>query len=462
MPSDLAIAPDAPTVTASTGKPTRAERRAARGGVGASPRIDVVTILTVFVVLMICIPSRLVVSALGGAGTPATILGLVCLAWWAYARLVPGTGLATGYQPIRIVVCVYAFVAVLTYIVALTTRFVTYAELNNADRALIALASFAGIVLIGADGILRYDRLEVLLRRLVMLTAVLAFFGLVQFFTNFDIAAYVKIPGLVANAALADEIRTGFRRIAVTASHPIEYGVFLAMVWPLGIHFALRAITTKARQLWWAAVGLISVALAMSLSRSAIMGIAAATIVIAIPWTWRRRVNAIALLALFTGAMRVMVPGLVGTLKGLFTHLTQDTSYQAREIRLPVAFRFVHERPFLGWGYGTLIPDLKYKLVPMDNQLLKSTIETGLIGLVALLLLFIVGFGTARGARRRAVEPTTRDLAQALAASIVAGSIAFYTFDALYYPMVTGILSLVLGVIGALWRLPRADPYISA
>ena len=244
----------------------------------------------------------------------------------------------------------------------------------------------------------------------------------------------------------------------MTASHPIEYGVFLAMVWPIGIHFALTAVTPKAKRLWWGAVGLISIALAMSLSRSAIMGIAAATIVIAIPWTWRRRINALAILTFFMVAMRVMVPGLVGTLSGLFTHLTQDTSYQARRVRLPTAFSFVHARPFLGRGYGTLIPDPKYKLVPMDNQLLKSTIETGLIGLAALLALFVIGFCTARGARRRAVEPTTRDLAQALAASMVAGSISFYTFDALFYPMVTGMLALLLASIGALWRLAAKTP----
>jgi O-antigen ligase len=232
------------------------------------------------------------------------------------------------------------------------------------------------------------------------------------------------------------------------------------MVWPIGIHFALRAITPKARRQWWAAVGVISIALAMSLSRSAVLGVFAATIVIAIPWSWRRRVNALAVLTLFLGVMRLTVPGLVGTLRGLFVNVKSDPSFEARQVRLPIAFRFIHARPFLGRGYGTLLPDQKYHLVPMDNQLIKTTIETGLVGLTALLLLFVVGFVTARGARRRAVEPTTRDLAQTLAASILAGSLSFYTFDALSYPMVTGMIALLLGVIGATWRLVRQDPYV--
>jgi O-antigen ligase len=438
--------------------PALEQRR--RGSNRGASRFDVVAILTLFVVLMMWIPSRLIVDALGAAGTPATLLGLGALAWWCYARVVPETGLAKGYQPIRIVVCIYAAVAVLTYIVAFTTRFVTLDEINNADRALIALASFAGIALLGADGIERIDRLEVLLRRLVVVASVVAFFGILQFFTDFDIAAFIKFPGLVANASLADEIRIGFRRIAVTAFHPIELGVALAMVWPLGIHFALRAITPRSRRQWWAAVILISVALAMSLSRSAVLGIFAASIVIAVPWSWRRRVNALALLAGFLVAMRLLVPGLVSGLSGLFTGVTDDPSYQARQVRLPTAFSFIHDRPFLGRGYGTLLPDEKYHLVPMDNQLIKTTIETGLIGLAALLTLFIVGFMTARGARRRAVEPATRDLAQTLAASILAGSLSFYTFDALAYPMVTGMIALLLGSIGAIWRLVRRDPHV--
>jgi O-antigen ligase len=431
-----------------------------RSSIRGVPRFDVVTILTIFVVLLMWIPSRLIVDALGGAGTPATLVGLVALIWWAYARLVPGTGLAKGYQPIRIVVCIYAAVAVLTYVVAFATRFVTFEEINNADRALIALASFAGIALLGADGIERIDRLEVLLRRLVIVASVVAFFGIVQFFTDFDIAAYIKVPGLVANMGLADEVRVGFRRIAVTAFHPIELGVALAMVWPLAIHFALRAVTRRSRLQWWAGMILISVALAMSLSRSAVLGILAASIVIAVPWSWRRRMNALALLVGFLVALRILVPGLVSGLSDLFTGVTDDPSYQARQIRLPTAFSFIHDRPWLGRGYGTLLPDEKYRLVPMDNQLIKTTIETGLIGLAALLILLIVGLMTARGARRQAAEPATRDLAQTLTASVLAGSLSFYTFDALAYPMVTGMVALLLGSIGAIWRLVRADPHV--
>lgn len=453
MPSDLERA-ESPTFELS------ATRDRGSTPTPRAPRLDVVAILSFFVVLMLCIPSRLIVGFLGGAGTPAAILGLVALAWWCYARVVPESGLAKGYQPIRIVLCIYVVVALVTYLAAFTSRFIPIDEMSNADRGLISMMSFVGIALLAADGIDRFDRLEVLLRRLVALTAVVAFFGIVQFFTDFDVAALINVPGLTANLDLVEEVRTGFRRISVTSSHPIELGVVLAMVWPLAVHFALTAITTKSRRIWWGAVSLISIALAMSLSRSAVLGIFAAAIVISVPWSWRRRLNALVVLSLFLVAMRLLVPGLVGTLRGLFTGVASDPSFKARQVRLPTAFSFIHERPFLGRGFGTLLPDVKYRLVPMDNQLIKTTIETGLVGLAALLALFVVGFMTARGARRRAAEPSTKDLALALAASIVAGSLSFYTFDALAYPMVTGMIALLLGCVGALWRLVRRDPYV--
>jgi O-antigen ligase len=420
------------------------------------PRRDVVAWLTLFAVLTACIPSRLIFSPLGGAGTPAALVGLFALAWWVYGRLVPGSGLARGYQPIRIAIGIYLGAAFLSYAAGLATRYVVLDELNNADRTLIALLAFVGIVLLGADGIDRRDRLETLLRRIVVIAAIVAAFGVLQFFTDFDVAELIKIPGMTENLGLADETRANFRRIAVTATHPIELGVFLAMAWPLAIHFALRAAPGPASRRGWAYAAVISLALAMSLSRSAVLGVVGAAIVIAIPWSWRRRLDALAIATVFAIATRIMIPGLIGTLRGLFVSIGSDSSVAAREARYPLAFSFIHERPILGRGFGTLVQD-RNRLVPMDNQLLKSTIEMGLVGLIALLLLFVIALAASRGTYRRADVPPTRELALALAASVLAGALSFYTFDALAYPMVTGMLALVLGSVGALWRLVRQD-----
>jgi predicted RND superfamily exporter protein len=75
------------------------------------------------------------------------------------------------------------------------------------------------------------------------------------------------------------------------------------------------------------------------------------------------------------------------------------------------------------------------------------------VGLAALFLLFLIGTFTARGARRRSSNPTVRSLGQALAAAVVIAMVGFATFDALAFPMATGLTFLILGCTGAAWRL---------
>ena len=67
----------------------------------------------------------------------------------------------------------------------------------------------------------------------------------------------------------------------------------------------------------------------------------------------------------------------------------------------------------------------------------------------------LVSYGCARGARRLFKDPVSRDLAQSLAAAASVPLVVFATFDALSFPMIPGLMFLLLGVNGALWRLAR-------
>ena len=89
----------------------------------------------------------------------------------------------------------------------------------------------------------------------------------------------------------------------------------------------------------------------------------------------------------------------------------------------------------------------------LDNQYLGQAVETGVLGVAALLSLFIVGVTCARGVRLRANDEGTRHLGQALAASVTVAMVTFITFDGLGFPMVTLTTFLLLGVTGALWRV---------
>jgi polysaccharide biosynthesis protein PslJ len=71
--------------------------------------------------------------------------------------------------------------------------------------------------------------------------------------------------------------------------------------------------------------------------------------------------------------------------------------------------------------------------------------------------LFVTGWSLARRVRRMSTDSAERDLAQSLAASTAVAGLTFGTFDALGFPMATGLTFLLLGCVGALWRLAKAE-----
>src|SRR6266571_9378672 len=61
-----------------------------------------VTLLTIYVILLMYIPSALVLAPLGGAASPATMLAAAQVAWYVLLWLHPTSGLDRGSQPVRL------------------------------------------------------------------------------------------------------------------------------------------------------------------------------------------------------------------------------------------------------------------------------------------------------------------------------------------------------------------------
>jgi len=77
------------------------------------------------------------------------------------------------------------------------------AEAHSSDSGLLLVCSWMGILLITMDGVPSRQRLDVLLRRLVMLAGALATLGLLQFVTKMTFTNYLQFPGLTKNQDLA-------------------------------------------------------------------------------------------------------------------------------------------------------------------------------------------------------------------------------------------------------------------
>jgi len=83
---------------------------------GRTPfRADAAGVLIGLVVILIGIPSELVVKALGGNATPAMLVGLLLLLWWACAKVLSGSGIDRSVQPVRIALGLLALSIVAAY-----------------------------------------------------------------------------------------------------------------------------------------------------------------------------------------------------------------------------------------------------------------------------------------------------------------------------------------------------------
>lgn len=436
-----------------------------RPGSPAIARSDAVTLLSCYALLLILIPPQLIFQPLGAVGTPANIIALGALFAWVAGRIVPYLGLALERQPVRTLIFVLA-ASTLASFVASASRVLPIEEVRGADRGLLHVAAWSGVALLASDGIQDRFHLDRLLQRVATLGAVLATTALLQFSLGIDVADWIKLPGFTLNYELDTvQIRYGVPRVAGTATHPIELGVVLAMILPIALHYAIYAPETRRLE-GWVRCALVALGALVSVSRSAALGLAVVGIALFPAWPKERRRQVLALAPLILAVVPFVLPGVIGTFRGLFTGMSSDPSVLSRTDDYAQVGAFIRESPILGRGFGAFLPHLytpktsvfRGASLILDNQYLQTIIQTGIVGLAALLMLLLGAILTARSARRRSDDATTRELAQSLAAALLVPVVTFATFDGLSFGMAAGMVFLVAGCIGALWRLVVLKP----
>jgi polysaccharide biosynthesis protein PslJ len=414
---------------------------------------DAVTLLTVLVALRLALPSQLVIGALGGAGGPATLVGLLLLGYWFWHRL-------HRREPERaaaVNVAVFVFVAVVlaSYAIA-STRPIAADELNISTLSLVSLGGWMGGLLLASDGVGSSARLRVLVARLAALGGAFAGFGLVQFVTATAWVDKLTIPGLVVNTPVYSITqRDGFSRPFSTAIHPIEFGSVIAMLLPLTIVVGLLGSSRGgARWRSWIPALLTVLAASLSSSRSTLVGVALGVVLLWPALTGLQRLLGGAAAVVLGVFVFVTVPGMVGTISGLFGGVaSEDSSVTSRLDSFAVAGGYFGRAPLLGRGFGTFLP--RYRI--FDNQYLLGLVEIGVLGLMAMVLLWVVPVAALVRVLRKSPPSTPQRLIGAgLLASCVVGGVELAFFDGFGFPMMPAIWFVLLGLGGAYVRLARA------
>jgi polysaccharide biosynthesis protein PslJ len=421
-----------------------------------SPRkgFDAVSYLTLYLILLLAIPSALVFAPLGAAGGPATLLALALMAWYLAMRLHPASGLDKGHQPIRVAGLLFMCAVLASYVSANRDAMTKMAQ-NGADRGIISVVGWLAVLVLAADSIDAIERLRTLLHRIVIGVTAMAALSIIEFFTGVDAANYIKIPGLTEQPTPTDLLtRGGLNRPSATAAHPLELAAVLAVTLPLALHQA-RFAPPEHRRRRWLQVGLIAAAIPTTISRAAVLELLTIGIVLLPTWSKRDRRYVYTIVLASIAAIFVVIPKLLSAFGTILVQIyTGSDSTDSRTNAISATLHLVPQHPWFGLGFGTFSPLVYFYT---DDQYVNTSIEMGLMGLFTLVTLFVTGWILARSVRRRFSDPEVREFAQCLAASVAAAAVAFSTFDALSFKMAAGLTFLVLGCVGAAWRLFLSD-----
>ncbi|WP_229856547.1 O-antigen ligase family protein [Nocardioides flavus (ex Wang et al. 2016)] len=404
-----------------------------------------------FLALQFLIPARLVISGMGAAGRPSAAIGCLLAFLWAVSAARQGQ-LPSGHQPIRWVVGIFVSAQLLGYVVGFD-RLPSPAEASSATRWLIFVTSIAGVMLAVADGVRSRIVLDQLLRFMVFLAATMSVVGVLQFLRIVDLSQRITLPGLQLNSSLIGISVRGsedFARVAGTATHYIEFGVVLALVLPVALHYAFFTPPGRSRVWSWAMVALVAFGIPLSISRSATLTVALTFLLLAVVWPWRLRYNAFVVALVAIVAFRAVNPGVLGTIRALFANAENDTSVTDRIERTGYVLSLWQERPWLGRGAGMVTPE---EYILLDNQWFMTLLAGGVVGVLILAGFFVVPYLMARSIRLRGQDEETRHLGQALAVTMPAAVMSAGTFDAFSFATWVGVMSFLIGAVGALWRL---------
>lgn len=424
-------------------------------GIYAFGRSEIAAV-AVYIAFLYFVSPRLALSVY--EVTPAMLIGLGCLALWASGRAAT-TGQDRTGSPMAKVIAVYFVIVVLTYGLGLREPLLGD-QIRGADRNLVKLLALVGVVLLMVDVVRTRRNLDTVVGLVVIGGAFMAFAALVQGFFSFDIVGQMRLPGFQDRGIkrTGTQLRLGLSRATGTARHPIELGTSVALVLPLMLHVMAYGRNQRIRLMATAATGAAVLAGILSLSRSAYLGILVAVLMLVPRWTSQRRFRFLLSLFPVVALVVVMAPDATQAAIDLASNWSGDDIQGARVSARTEDYEIIRElvqrKPLFGQGFGTFVGAGTFAA---DNQYLTSLIETGIIGVSALIACLAMAYSLARRSYKAASNERDRDLAASVAASVVVGFFSLGVFDAYAFDITVGSIFVMFGIAAGLHHIISND-----
>jgi O-antigen ligase len=323
---------------------------------------------------------------------------------------------------------------------------------TEVTKQLTFFASFLLVFYLILSVVRTTKQVELIVRMLVGGSAIVAVLSIVESWTQFNAFDHVDtvIPFLQHVDAPESSERGGNLRVMGSSQGPIALGAMFSMLIPLGAYLGFKT----RRWFWWAACAVLALGSLATLSRTSILML----IVILIMLLWLRPQQVKRFWPVLVPAVVVihlMLPGTIGTIRasffpeeGLLAQQSENAGSRGsgRVADLGPALDEFSQTPIFGQGYGTRLTGRdRQNAAILDDQWLKTLLETGLLGAFAWLWLFV---RSIRRLARAAKEDHSADglLYVALAASVASFALGMVLFDAFAFIQVTFVLFIVLAL----------------
>ncbi|WP_203916626.1 O-antigen ligase family protein [Rugosimonospora africana] len=413
--------------------------------------------LQAFAVAAFVLPTDTVIRVIGAQGYVASLIAMLLLAAWIVTAIFGYHDPLHTRYPIRGALALMWICTLLSY-AAMPFYVPDESQRLGAGRWLMLWAGTSGVVLVAAEHLRSMRDVHRVVRVIVWGGAFSGFIAVFQFWLHWDLKPYLRqlLVGFERNGDYSGfQGRDALVRVTGMANHPIEFGVVAGMLLPLAIWLGLYGRQRSALRRWLPLV-LIGMCIPMSVSRSAILAsvTSVGVLVVALPVAERARVilfTPVAVVGVFAST-----PGYLRTMYGLFTAGSTDPSVANRLNNYPRVLAAVQAHPWLGAGGGTDIQTDLTKV--LDNQYLKSAIELGLVGVLALILYLVVPMIAMVQVAVKARDPEFRALCAALAGAALAAAVASYTFDSFSFAQFASVHALVVGLCGTCWLHAHRPP----
>ena len=404
---------------------------------------------------VMAIPPYMVLQPIGASSSVTQMLALALFVFWALSSVLGLHDPVKFRHPGRAAVIALIFASSLSYahLFAGLSGASTIDGRAAADRWMLLMFAVAGIAFVTTDSVRTVKDAMVVVRWILAGGAVCSVTALIQFSTGTNPVEWITglMVGFVDNGgANPFQVRGAFMRVGGTTMHPIELGVVTAMLLPLALWRALYD-TQGRKPLHWALVGLLAIANAVTVSRSGLLALVIALVVV-VPFMPKvARQWATLVLPLGAAGLFIGVPGLISTLFNSATAGSTDSSITSRTEDYPLALRLVSARPWLGTGPGTWTPTNALDI--FDNEYLQTAVTMGVVGVVGLIAYLLVPALAALTAARNAEGGELRLLAASAAAAGLIAVVTSGTFDSMSFPVFALSYPFFIGLSGASWLM---------